>query len=78
MGISQYRLAKNTNLPQTRIGDIVKGRRSITAETALRFARFFGTTPQFWMNLQGEYDLRIAQRKLAKRVEREVEPLETT
>lgn len=75
MGISQYRLAKNTNLPQTRIADIVKGRRSITAETALRFARFFGTTPQFWMNLQGEYDLRVAQRKLAKRVEREVEPV---
>ena len=77
MGISQYRLAKNTKLPQTRIADIVKGRRSITAETALRFARFFGTSPQFWMNLQGEYDLRVAQRKLAKRVEREVEPVET-
>lgn len=76
MGISQYRLAKNTKLPQTRIADIVKGRRSITAETALRFARFFGTSPQFWMNLQGEYDLRVAQRKLAKQVEREVEPVE--
>jgi len=75
MGVSQYRLAKSTRLPQTRIADIVHGRRSITAETALRFARFFGTTPQFWMNLQSAYDLRVAQRKLQKRVEREVEPV---
>lgn len=78
MGLSQYRLAKSTRLPQTRIAEIVKGRRAITAETALRLARFFGTTPQFWMNLQSEYDLRTARRKLQKRVEREVEPLETS
>ena len=75
MGISQYRLAKNTRLPQTRIADIVKGRRSITAESALRFARFFGTTPEFWLNLQSTYDLRVARRKLQSRVEREVEPV---
>lgn len=75
MAVSQYRLAKATKLPNTRIADIVKGRRSITAETALRFARFFGTSPQFWMNLQSEYDLRVARRKLQKKVEREVEPI---
>ena len=75
MGISQYRLAKNTRLPQTRIADIVKGRRSITAETALRFARFFGSTPEFWLNLQSTHDLRVAKRKLKGRVEREVEPV---
>lgn len=77
MEISQYRLAKSTKLPQTRIAEIVKGRRSITAETALRFARFFNTSPQFWMNLQTEYELRIAKRKLQKKVEREVEPIGT-
>ena len=77
MEISQYRLAKSTKLPQTRIAEIVKGRRSITAETALRFARFFNTSPQFWMNLQSEFELRIARRKLQKKVEREVEPIGT-
>ena len=77
MEISQYRLAKSTKLPQTRIAEIVKGRRSITAETALRFARFFNTSPQFWMNLQSEFELRIAKRKLQKKVEREVEPIGT-
>ena len=77
MEISQYRLAKSTKLPQTRIAEIVKGRRSITAETALRFARFFNTSPQFWMNLQSEFELRTAKRKLQKKVEREVEPIGT-
>ena len=77
MEISQYRLAKSTKLPQTRIAEIVKGQRSITAETGLRFARFFNTSPQFWMNLQSEFELRIAKRKLQKKVEREVEPIGT-
>jgi addiction module HigA family antidote len=77
MEISQYRLAKSTKLPQTRIAEIVKGRRSITAETALRFARFFNTSPQFWMNLQSEFELRTAKKKHQKKVEREVEPIGT-
>ena len=74
-GITRYRLAQATKLPNTRIADIVHGRRAITADTAVRFARFFGNSPQFWMNLQADYDLRIALRKLRGRVEREVKPL---
>ena len=71
--ISQYRLAKSIKVPNTRIAQIVKGNRTITAETALRLATFFGTTPQFWLNLQMEYDLRVAKKKHLKKVEREVE-----
>ncbi len=57
MGITAYRLAKETGMPQTRISQIIKGRRSITADTALRLSRYFGTTARFWMNLQAAYDL---------------------
>lgn len=56
--ITAYRLAKETRIPPTRISEILKGRRRITADTALRLAKFFGTTPDFWMGLQLEYDLR--------------------
>ncbi|XDD49137.1 HigA family addiction module antitoxin [Leptospira sp. WS92.C1] len=55
--ISAYRLAKETNIPQTRISQIIKKKRSITADTAIRFSKFFGTTPQFWLGLQNDYDL---------------------
>ncbi|MDQ1350129.1 MAG: antitoxin HigA [Acidobacteriota bacterium] len=55
--ISAYLLAKETKIPQTRISEILKGRRRITADTALRLAMFFGTTPQFWLGLQNDYDL---------------------
>lgn len=55
--ISAYRLAKETFLPQTRISEIIKGRRRITADTAIRFARFFGTSARFWLGLQDDYDL---------------------
>jgi len=55
--ISAYRLAKETFLPQTRISAILKGKRRISADTALRFAKYFGTTPQFWMGLQDDFDL---------------------
>ncbi|MDA1142905.1 MAG: HigA family addiction module antitoxin [Planctomycetota bacterium] len=71
--ISQYRLAKSLKVPSTRIAQIVKGNRAISAETALRLATFFGTTPQFWLNLQMEFDLRAAKKKHQKRVEQEVE-----
>ena len=56
--ISAYRLAKETKIPPTRVSQILKGRRSITADTALRFSKYFGTTPDFWLGLQIEYDLR--------------------
>ncbi|HPR49441.1 MAG TPA: HigA family addiction module antitoxin [Spirochaetota bacterium] len=56
--LSAYKLAKETRIPPTRISQILKGKRSITADTALRFAKFFGTTPDFWLGLQIEYDLR--------------------
>ncbi len=58
MGITAYRLAKDVKVQQTRISQIIKQERGITADTAIRFAKYFGTTPEFWMNLQREYDLR--------------------
>ncbi len=57
LGISAYRLAKETRIPQTRISEILKKRRRITADTALRFSKFFGNSPQFWLGLQNDYDL---------------------
>jgi addiction module HigA family antidote len=72
LGISQYRLAKDTSVPPRRINEIVKGLRSITADTALRLARYFGTTEQFWLNLQTHYDLEIERDRLGKRLDREV------
>ncbi len=74
MGISRYRLAKSIGVPQRRIDEICAGKRSITADTALRLARFFGTDPQSWMNLQAEYDLEVAAATLSERIEREVKP----
>lgn len=59
--ISQYRLAKDVHVPPRRINEIVHGKRSITADTALRLGRYFGTSAQFWMNLQGNYDLEITK-----------------
>lgn len=61
MEISAYRLAQATFLPQTRISEIIKGRRRITADTAIRFSKFFGTTPKFWLGLQADYDLEEEQ-----------------
>lgn len=57
MEISAYRLAKETFIPQTRISEIIKGKRRITADTALRFSKYFGTNPKFWLGLQDDYDL---------------------
>ena len=75
LGISQYRLAKNINVPSRRINEIVHGKRSITADTALRFGRFFGISPQFWLNLQTRYDLEVAMDFLEDRLESEVHTL---
>ncbi|MDG1279192.1 MAG: HigA family addiction module antitoxin [Algoriphagus sp.] len=61
MGVSAYRLAKETNIPQTRISEIIKRRRRITADTALRFSKFFGTSPKFWLGLQDDFDLEKEQ-----------------
>ena len=72
MGISQYRLAKEISVPARRINEVVHGNRSITADTALRLARFFGTTELFWVNLQTRYDLEVEKDKLADRLDREV------
>ncbi len=73
MGISQYRLAKDTNVPPRRINEIVHGKRSISADTALRLARYFGTTERFWLNLQTRYDLEVEKDRLGKRLIEEVE-----
>ena len=74
MGISQYRLAKSLSVPARRINEIVLGKRAITADTAIRLARCFGTSPQFWMNLQGRYDLDVAEDRNADRIRKEVSP----
>ncbi len=73
LGISQYRLAKNLNVPARRINEIVQGKRSISADTALRLARYFGTTDRFWLNLQARYDLELEKDRLGKRLVEEVE-----
>jgi addiction module HigA family antidote len=73
LDISQYRLAKDMSVPPRRINEIVRGTRAITADTALRLARFFGTSERFWLNLQGRYELEIEKEKLGKRLQREVQ-----
>jgi addiction module HigA family antidote len=74
MGISVYALANAIKVTRSRINDIVLGRRAISADTALRLARYFGTTPEFWVNLQSAYDLATARTTLADRVNAEVSP----
>jgi addiction module HigA family antidote len=69
MGITVYRLSKETGLSQTRISQIVKGERSITAETALKLGKFFDVPPEFWMNLQALYDIEEAQKRYKKDIE---------
>ena len=76
MGISQYRLAKDIRVPPRRINEIVHGKRAITADTALRLGRFFGMSPQFWLNLQTRYDLEVAEDLLEDRLNKEVHALQ--
>lgn len=64
LGISAYRLAKDTSIPQTRVSEIIKGRRRVTADTALRFSKYFGTTPKFWLGLQDDFDLEKEQQSI--------------
>ena len=75
LGISQYRLAKDISVPPRRINEIVQGKRSITADTALRLARYFGLSERFWLNLQSRYNLEVEKDKLDMRLEREVRVL---
>jgi addiction module HigA family antidote len=77
LGLSQYRLAHGISVPPRRINEIVHGLRSISADTALRLARFFGTSEQFWLNLQARHDLEIERDRLGRRLESEVEILAT-
>lgn len=77
MNLSQNRLAINIGVDARRINEIVLCKRSITADTALRLARFFGNSPQFWLGLQSQYDLDIAEDMLGERLEREVRPMAT-
>ncbi len=74
LSLSQNRLALDIGVPARRINEIVLGKRSITADTALRLARYFGTTPQFWMGLQTDYDLDTVEQDMGERLEREVRP----
>lgn len=77
MGLSQYRLAKDTRVPPRRINEIVHGKRAITADTALRLARYFGTSERFWLNLQARHDLEVEKDRLGERLKEEVKVLST-
>ncbi len=72
LGLSEYRLAKDIGVPALRINQIVKGQRGVSADTALRLARYFGTSAELWINMQGHYDLEVARDRLESRIMREV------
>ena len=72
MGISQIQLAKDLNVPANRISQIIHGKREITADTALRLGKYFGIEPEFWLNLQVRYNMKIAKEKAGKKIETEV------
>ena len=72
--LSVYRLARELRVSRPRLNDIVLGRRAVTTDTALRLGRYFGTTPEFWINLQTRYDLDVAERTVRRKIEREVAP----
>lgn len=75
MSLSQYKLAVDTGMPHSRVTAIIKGRRAVTPDTALRLARYFGTSAEFWLGLQKEFELRKAREALGATIEREVVPL---
>lgn len=74
--ISQNKFARDIDVPVARVNEIIHGKRSISTDTALRFAIYFGTTPEFWLNLQSRYDLKIAKKTLLPKITRGVRPLE--
>lgn len=75
MNITQYRLAKDIRVPARRINEIVHGERSVSADTALRLARYFGSSAQFWLNLQASYDLETELDRIGSKIDREVRQL---
>jgi addiction module HigA family antidote len=75
LGVSQYRLAKDISVPARRINEIVHGTRAVSANTALRLSKYFGTSPQFWLNLQSHYALEVEQDKIGNRLNKEVHAL---
>jgi addiction module HigA family antidote len=75
LGLSINRVARDLRVPVTRIADIVHGQRGVSSDTALRLARYFGTTPAFWMNLQSAYSLEVAEREVKEQIERDIHPL---
>jgi len=74
IGVSLNELARALRVPMNRISAIANGKRSVTVDTAMRLARYFGTSPQYWLNLQNAYDLEIAEREMRTRIEKEVLP----
>ncbi len=78
LGLSQYRLAKGISVPPRRINEIVHGKRAVTADTALRLSRFFGTSDRFWLNLQTRFDLEVEKDRLGESLETQVEVLART
>ena len=78
LGISINQLSRDLSVPPNRISEIVNGKRSITADTALRLERYFNVEAQFWLNLQNEYDLRIIKRKIGSDIEQRIIPVKTT
>jgi len=74
LGISQSKLARDLSVPVGRVNDIVQGKRAITPDTALRLSVYFNMTPEFWMNLQNHYDLKLAKQNLLPKIERSVRP----
>ena len=75
LALSQNKLARDIDVPVTRISDIIHGRRGITADSALRLSVYFGTTPEFWLNLQTRYDLKVSRRNILPEIEKNVRPL---
>ena len=73
--LSQNQLARDLDVPPTRVNEVVNGQRPVTIDTAMRLARYFGTTPNFWLNLQQRCDLATAQRKLGPMLEKKIQPL---
>ena len=76
LGVTQYKLAKDIHVPARRINEIVHGKRSVTADTALRLSRYFNLSERFWLNLQARYDLEVEKDKLNDRIETEVKVLQ--
>ena len=76
LGLTPHALAMELHVPAPRINDVVREKRGVTVDTALRLSRYFNTTAQFWMNLQSSYDLKIAERDVGEKIEKEIHPMQ--